>query len=176
MRLCIESGCWVTEMIYGSRMDSQRGERRRSRRWAAVAGTHAGSLAINSPELSAEHRLRVWKQSDCRSALIGELRAVLAGLMVTLEFSAGLKLLQATQARLFCLFCDRDLIVCPTLICFSCRPSFFWSLFTLRFAFRLFTLSQFGIIWGMNSFVRKKKLSFALSFYWMSSSTALYLL
>lgn len=97
MRLCIQDGCWVTEMIYTSRMDSQLGGSIRltaealswTRGRKHMANTHEWwqthtqaqpnpGLAVKSPKLSPEVMLGVWKQTDRSSVVDWVLKGVSA--------------------------------------------------------------------------------------------------
>lgn len=69
MRLCAESGCWVTEMIYGSRMDSRRGEALaspqsccRGRRARHQSGSHRAGAVSRARVESVEADWRRWAE------------------------------------------------------------------------------------------------------------------
>lgn len=69
MRLCAESGCWVTEMIYGSRMDSRRGGASaspqsccRGRRARRQSGSHRAGAVSRARVESVEADWRRWAE------------------------------------------------------------------------------------------------------------------
>lgn len=85
MRLCIDYGCWVTEMMYESRMDSQLGENIRlgtkglSQTYAESIThmpnmhIHIFTLTLNNPKQSPES----WKEAGHFSVVVEELKGFL---------------------------------------------------------------------------------------------------